>query len=266
MNEEFSRWGQRFPGIGAEIIAREEQEYAAADIITVPSSFAARSFMQMGVPPKKLRTIPYGVDVRRFRKLSDPPKERFDVLFVGAVSFQKGIPYLLRAFELVKHPRKRLRVIGAVQDEMARFLRGRHFDAVDFLGTVPQSDLAPIINSSHVFVLPSIQDGFGMVLNQAMACGCPVICSTNTAAEDLVEHGKEGFIVPIRDQHAIAIRLQQLCDDRDLRLKLAEASLRRVHHANGWAQYGDQFGALCRTLSRAVCEQDVLASLNDATN
>jgi glycosyltransferase involved in cell wall biosynthesis len=250
--EEFSIWGQSFPAVGADIVSREEQEYAIADMITVPSTFAARSFIDMGVPVEKVATIPYGVDVRRFQKVADAPDDRFEVLFVGAVSFQKGVPYLLQAFASLKHPRKRLRLVGAVQGEMVKFLQNNRFDDIEFLGPLPQTDLIPIMSSSHVFVLPSVQDGFGMVLSQAMACGCPVICSTNTAAHDLIEEGREGFIVPIRDPRAILIRLEQLCQDAALQRRMGEVALQRVKSVGGWDHYGAQFGALCTDLAHRV--------------
>src|SRR5262249_39296909 len=188
-------------------IAREEMEYAAADVITVPSNFCVRSFVEMGVPPQKIRKIVYGVDLSRFRKVADPQPDGFDVLFVGQVSFRKGVPYLLEAFAGLKHPRKRLRIVGAMQPEMKVFLQNKHFENVEFLGPLPQRDLIPFMSASHVMVLPSIEDGLGLVLGQAMACGCPIICSTNTGGGGLLSAGQGGFVVAVRGAAAITPRL-----------------------------------------------------------
>src|SRR5262245_23263417 len=125
LTEEFKRWGQQFPGIDPRAVAREEREYSAADVITVPSRFCVRSFEEMGIAPQKIRKIVYGVDLSRFRKVADPPSDRFEVLFVGQVSFRKGIPYLLAAFAALKHPRKRLRLVGGMEPEMKIFLQGK---------------------------------------------------------------------------------------------------------------------------------------------
>lgn len=248
LNEEFKRWGQEFPGIDSRSVAKEEDEYAAADVITLPSGFCVRSFVQMGVPARKLRKIPYGVELSRFKKVADPPADRFEVLFVGQVSLRKGVPYLLEAFQRLKHSRKRLRVVGAMQNEMRAFLRERRFEDVEWLGPVPQPQLVPIMSSSHVMVLPSIEDGLGLVLGQAMACGCPVICSTNTGGEELLNDGREGFVVPIRDARAITARLEQLCQDFSLRDQMSEAARRRVGQIGGWDEYGREYGKLCREL------------------
>jgi starch synthase len=252
LSEEFKRWGQEFPGIDPRAVAKEENEYAAADFITVPSSFCVRSFVQMGVPEGKIRKVPYGVDLRSFEKVADPSPDRFEALFVGAVSFQKGVPYLLAAFERFKHPRKRLRVVGAITNEMKIFLRDKSLKDVEFLGPIPQSKLVPIMSASHVLLLPSIQDGFGLVLGQSMACGCPVICSTNTGGADLIENGQEGFVVPIRDPQSITARLEELAQDPSLRDRMGEAARCRVKQIGGWNDYGDNYANLCRELSGRV--------------
>jgi glycosyltransferase involved in cell wall biosynthesis len=204
----------------------------------------------MGVPPEKLRKIPYGVDLRRFRKVANPPPDRFEVLFVGQVSFRKGVPYLLEAFKGLKHPHKRMRVVGAVQPEMRTFLRERRFDHVDFVGSLPQRDLVPIMSSSHVMVLPSIEDGLGLVLGQAMACGCPIICTTNTGGEELLVGKQREFIVPIRSGQAILNNLTRLCEDRELQNRMSEAASSTVEGLGGWDDYGTRYGSLCRDLTR----------------
>jgi glycosyltransferase involved in cell wall biosynthesis len=245
LEEEFARWGQVFPGIDPRGVRREEQEYEEADLITVPSQFAFRSYVAQGISASKLRRIPYGVELSRFRKVDSPPADRFEVLFVGAVSFQKGVPYLLEAFKQLRHSSKRLRVVGGIQEEMSRFLRGRKVEDVEFLGSVPQSSLSQIMSTSHVLVLPSIQDGFGMVLSQAMACGCPVICSTNTGGEDLLSSDLHDWIVPIRDARAITERLERLCQDRELQERLREQVQLLVAGLGGWDDYGQRFSEIC---------------------
>jgi glycosyltransferase involved in cell wall biosynthesis len=246
--EEFKRWGQDFPEIDPRAVAREEREYLLADLITVPSSFAAKSFLDWGIPVERVQAIPYGVELERFCKVAEPPRDSFEVLFVGSVSFQKGVPYLLEAFKGIKRSNKRLRVVGAVQGEMARFLRGKNTEKVEFLGPIGQSRLVSIMSTSHVLVLPSIQDGFGMVLSQAMACGCPVICSQNTAGEDLVVHGRDGYVIPIRSSEKIRDRLEQLSQDPQLQHRMSEAAVRRVQLLGGWDDYGAAFAQACEAM------------------
>lgn len=250
LQEEYALQGRTFKGIDERIIDKEEAEYEQADLITVPSSFAKRSFIQMGIPEEKLRLVPYGVELEKFYPVEQSSQELFDVLFVGSASFQKGIPYLLQAFGRLQHPQKRLTIVGTVQPELVNILnQAASEENIILTGHIPQPQLKKIMSRSHVMVLPSVQDGFGMVMAQAMACACPIIATTNTGAEELFTDGVEGFIVPIRNADAITERLQLLADNPDLQQKMSKASLAQVKKIGGWDSYGtamfDLFSNLC---------------------
>jgi starch synthase len=242
--EEFRRWGLEAPLTDPRASAREECIYETADAITVPSSFSRRSFIEKGVPAEKLHIIPYGVRLETFSKVADPSEDRFEVLFAGHVSLRKGVPYLLRAFAELKHPRKRLRLAGSVAPEFKTLLGRMPQEHVEFLGSISQEQLPRMMSESNVVVLPSVEDGFGLVLSQALACGCPVIATTNTGGEDLITDGIEGFIVPIRDAPALTDRMERLAEDTALGRRMSEAALDRVKHIGGWRQYGDEWETL----------------------
>jgi glycosyltransferase involved in cell wall biosynthesis len=245
VGEEFRRWGVELPVSDIRDTLREEKIYEQADAITVASHFAARSYLEYGIPAEKLHVIPYGVRLERFTPLPEGPAAgTFEVLFAGAVGLRKGVPYLLQAFAELRQPRKRLRVVGAVQKDIRGVLARLPQEHVEFLGALPQPELAKWMARSHVMVLPSIEEGLALVQAQALACGCPVICSTNTGGEDLFSDGVEGFVVPVRDAAAIAERMQRLADDRDLQQRMREAALRRVRSIGGWAEYGERWERL----------------------
>jgi glycosyltransferase involved in cell wall biosynthesis len=247
--DEFRRWGLAPPVGDPRVTVREEAIYEVADAITVPSSFSRRSFIELGVPAEKIHTIPYGVRLETFAKVADPSTDAFEVLFVGHVSLRKGVPYLLEAFQQLKHPAKRLRVIGAMSPEIKQLVDRLPKENVEFLGSIPQMQLPKIMSESHVLVLPSIEDGFGLVLSQALACGCPILASTNTGGDDLISDGTEGFIVPIRDVDALTDRMQRLADDPALQYRMSEAALARVKHLGGWRHYGDLWESLLQRLT-----------------
>jgi starch synthase len=241
LREEYDRQGIHFSGIDPRVIRREEAEYEAADLITVPSTFALNTFVESGIDRRKMRVAPYGVDLKIFFPCVPRDESKFNVLFVGSVTVRKGIAYLLDAFQRLRCKNKHLTVVGPVSPELESTLkRVRGQDQISFPGLVPQHQLKEIMSASHVMVLPSLEEGLALVQAQAMACGCPVIASTNTGAEDLFTEGREGFIVPIRDFVAIADRLQMLADNPELRLHMSEAALRRVKSIGGWDQYGER--------------------------
>jgi glycosyltransferase involved in cell wall biosynthesis len=255
VSEEYRRWGVDLPVSDIRDTIREEKIYAMADAITVGSSFARRSFLEEGVPADKVHVIPYGVRLEAFATpLASPAAsktsaETFDVLFAGSISLRKGVPYLLEAFRRLRHPAKRLRLAGAMDASMKQVLNRLPLESVEFLGPLARPELAQWMSRSHVLVLPSIEDGFGLVMAEAMACGCPVISSTNTGGDDLYTEGAEGFIVPIRDPVAIADRMQQMADDQVLQRKMSSAALRRVQSIGGWSDYGEKWERLLRELT-----------------
>ncbi len=251
VREEYLRWGVPIRGCDPRIIAREEAEYAAADAITVPSEFARRSFLEMGVADGKIVKVPLGVLLSRFRPNRRPPQDSFEVLFAGTVSLRKGIPYLIQAFQMLDHPSKRLRLAGPIEPEIRPVLEKLDLTNVELLGAMPQEKLAECMSGSHVMVLPSIEDGFGMVQAQAMACGCPVISSLNTGGQDLFQDGVEGFLVPIRSPEAIHERLAQLAADPELQGRMSTAAQLRVRSLGGWSDYGARYASFLNTLVRS---------------
>ncbi len=251
--EEHRRWGVPPPAAKPHIALREEKIYAQADAITVPSTVAKRSFVQMGVSAGKIHVIPYGVRLERFLPPSDrvshPPEDAFEVLFAGGVSLRKGVPYLLQSFARLKHPRKRLMVVGSVSSDLRALLFRLPTDSVVFAGSISQPLLAEQMRRSHVLVLPSVEEGLALVQGQAMACGCPVISTVATGAEDLFTDSVQGFIVPDRDVRALTDRMQRLADDPTLRAQMGASALERVKSLGGWDAYGDQWENLLHRLT-----------------
>ena len=248
LREEFLRWGRPATACDPRIIEREEKEYAQADAITVPSEFARGSFIEMGVPPEKVHKLPYGVNLQRFQPVGVPPSDTFEVLFAGGVTFQKGIPYLLEGFRLFRHPHKRLRIVGGVNPEILPHLTKYLSEHTEVLGAVPQTRLREIMSTSHVLVMPSVQEGLALVQGQAMACGCALISTTNTGGRDLFTEGVEGFEVPIRSPEAIAEKLELLADSPEVLARMRKAALARVASLGGWSDYGQRFYALIKEL------------------
>jgi starch synthase len=247
--EEHRRWNVPYTTPAAHIVRREEAIYAVADAITVPSNVARRSFLAQGIAAEKVHVIPYGVRLDKFTPGDARSTETFEVLFAGQISLRKGIPYLLEAFAQLRHPQKHLTLAGTVQDDIRQFLTKLPTEHVTFAGSLPQTELAARMARSHVLALASVEEGLALVQGQALACGCPVVATTATGAEDLFTDGVEGFIVPDRDTVAFASRLQQLADDAALRERMSAAALQRVKTLGGWDHYGDQWDRLLHTLT-----------------
>jgi len=239
LTEEHARWKQPVPRTYflPWIVERGLAEYEAADGIMVPSGFVKRSFVDRGIDPERVHLCPYGVDLSMFKP---QPREdgRFRVIFAGAQSIRKGIGYLFEALRpLVKSGAVELWLVGPAVGESRDILR-ENADLFVHHGVQPRGKLSWYYSQASVLVLPSIEEGLAYVQAQAMACGTPVIGTTNSGAEDLFTDGVEGFIVPPRDPAAIRDRVQRLIDEPDLLARMRVASLQRVQSIGGWAQYG----------------------------
>lgn len=242
LKEEHDLWGFHYRPIDRQVIDQELQEYELCDRIAVPSSFAERTFVERGIPQAKMIRNPYGVNLDIFRPW--PKRDsRFRILFVGNVSLQKGIGYLLRAMALLRRLDCDLWLIGPTSPTMLQFVNNfiltNNLDqTVKLIGTVPYASLPDYYSQASVFVLPSVQEGLALVQAQAMACGLPVIATTNTGAAELFENGQEGFIIPIRSPEAIAECIETLATSPDLFNHMRALCLQRVHSTGGWENYG----------------------------
>lgn len=238
LREEYALLGLPFAGVPNWAIEAELAEYAEADTIQLPSTFVYDSFIARGVSEEKLFLNPYGVELRDFRPCA-PKEATFTVLFAGSICIRKGVHTLLQAFNKAGISGSRLWLAGGGGGEAAWIFKRSPMDGVERLGKLSWGELAVAMSRASVFVLPSIEEGLATVQAQALACGTPIIATTNTGAASLITDGVEGFILPIRDPDAIAEKLVLLHERPDLRQAMSEAALRRVKELGGWRTFVD---------------------------
>jgi len=229
----YERHGQVFVGTSARIIERELAEYEAADAIAVPSAFAAETFTSRGVPAEKLMINPYGVNLTKF---TPPPARnhvRPRILFVGRVGLRKGVPDLLEAFAPLAGQAE-LHLVGPIEPGFQMPEAAN----VHVRGPVPMSQLPGEYAAADIFCLPSWEEGFALVLLQAMAMGLPVIASAATGVGDILTPGKDGEIVAAGDGPALTAALADLLGDADKRRAQGLAARARVADGFDWAGYG----------------------------
>lgn len=243
--EEYELNGLEHGGHHPAITERELAEYERTDYVCVPSLYAWRSFIEKGFPKEKLLINPYGVDLRHFPR-REKPDDVFRVVFCGALSVRKGLIYLLKAFSELNLPNSELLLIGSRQAETEPLLARFASDRIRHVGPFREFDLHEYYRLGSVFCLPSIEDGFGMVLVQAMASGLPLICSTNTGGADLIAEDREGFVVPVRDVDALKQKILFLYENPDIRAEMADAARARAEADFTWDHYGARALALYR--------------------
>lgn len=205
---------ERFPELASALQAaqeplwklkRKDQEVQLADHIFVASSFTKQSLQDAGVSTDKISVVPYGAPTDYFYPRPKPDSD-FRALYVGQVSPRKGIQYLLQAWQELQLSAAELLLVGVncfPQPWLSSYEKlFRH------IPSVPHHDLNQYYSLASVFVFPSLVEGFGLVLLEAMACGIPVITTPHTAGPDILTDGVEGFIIPIRDVNALKEKLE----------------------------------------------------------
>lgn len=223
--------------ISDELLYKLSNESKMADHIVVASTFTKETLIENGVLEKNITIIPYGVNSESF-----PFKERnfnlnirpLRVLFVGQMIQRKGISYLFDAIENLSKIRK-----------VELTLCGRGFFDDELLATYSKNNIFIKKNLSHnqllfelhrndIMVLPSLVEGFGLVILEAMSTGLPVIATKNTGGFDVIESNIDGFIIPIRDSNSILNILSNLDESKLEKLSIAAKNKAKVYN---WAKF-----------------------------
>lgn len=201
--------------------------------ITVSDAVQRFYVEQAGFPPRRLVTVRHGIDrVATGSPTPDVSPEAREITLgsVARLAPQKGLPVLLRAVRALTDLGHRLRLVlaGSGEDEAA-LRREAHdlgiADRVRFAGQV--SDVPALIRSLDLFVLPSRWEGFGLVLLEAMAEGCPIVASRVGGIPEVVADGESGILVPPDDPRALTEAIATLIRDPARRHALGRAGRRR---------------------------------------
>jgi glycosyltransferase involved in cell wall biosynthesis len=203
------------------------QEPGMADYCIAASQFTRRTLLDNGVEPDRVFVVPYGVNIAATVRMQSRRFERFRVLFVGQKVQRKGLSYLLDAWSKLRLPNAELVLVGrGTRDEA---LLSQYAGIYRDVENVSDVELDALYRSADLFCMPSLVEGFGLVYLEALARGIPIIGTPNTGAAELITHGREGFIVPIRDAEALAHYIEwgyshraELDDMRGLALKVAQ--------------------------------------------
>lgn len=223
-------------------IERKDAELQLADVVFVASSYTRKTLEVAPAFKGSVVVIPYGAPERAasapvVAKAASPVLR---VLFVGSLGQRKGLSYLFDACRQLKGAVS-LTVIGQKPLEPCAAL-DRELKDVRWIPSCAHQQVLAEMAAHDVFVFPSLFEGFGLVLLEAMAMGLPVITTSHTAGPDILRDGVDGFIVPIRDSQAIASRLHQLHQDPALLASMSAHSRERAREFT-WRKYEDILAA-----------------------
>lgn len=244
--EEYKKHGLTRNPMHPLTVERMVKEADEADCIVAPSRLVADSYVAAGYKACKLAVNPLGVDLPVVpAEEKREPRDSFRFAFVGQLSIQKGLPGLLRVWKKLAPPIAELVLAGVIPPEESVVIEPLLRDTPGVKWDGHCHDVPALMRSCDAFVLPSAQDGFGLVVLEAMANGLPVIVSDRVGAQDCVSEGKSGFIFRFGDADALADRMNEWLND-PANARFMGAVARDAARKYSWEDYGKGVAKLCR--------------------
>jgi glycosyltransferase involved in cell wall biosynthesis len=240
----------KFYSLGNRALNRSKLEYREANRIIVPSKYTYETFLGRGVDLDKIDIIPLDANASVPQKIPKKTNTGFTVGVVGGGLLRKGYIYIFRAWDglcidggklLIKGNKSELIQSKEIQNIIKR---NKNIEFVDYV-----EDINDFYKECDIFCLPSIDDGFGMVVFEAMANALPVIVTKNVGASTFVVHGENGYIVNIRSSDELKKGILSLYKDKIKLSEFSEKSLQIYeNYTNSNTSYLNSVGILFSSL------------------
>jgi len=219
-------------------LEQKDRELAEAEVIVVPATFVRRSIEHFHTLKARFVVAPYGADtsaeVKRWTKAdADGPLR---LIFVGGIGPRKGVHLLFEALSKLRPGACHLTLVGRWDLGYQEWLESRYPINYEWLGPLGKDEVNAAYRKSHVLVFPSLAEGFGLVITEAMASGIPVITTERSGGLNIIDEGKDGWIVEAGDPEAIRSRIEYLLDNRSTLPEVASAARRKAEFYS-WERY-----------------------------
>lgn len=230
---------------------RRDEELAITDLILCNSSFTKDTLINAGINENKIKIIPLAFP-KTLEKINEKAKNKpIKFLYAGNQSIRKGTHLLYEAWRKCDfgNNEAELWLVGKINEEL---LLGKNLPAnVVVKENIPHDELMLLYQEVDVFVLPTLADGFGMVVTEAMSQGVPVITTTNSCGPDIIDNKKNGWVIPAGDINAIEKAMRWVINNRD---QLPEISSNALEKARSW-QWVDYRNALVKMVNEEWLRQ-----------
>lgn len=229
-------WGEA-PGfsnrgiIGKRVRTHLQKPIRSALAVAGIGSRAVRAYRSL-FPHLRVFNIPYFCDLTTYREAAAKKRDQFkstvDVLFSGQLIERKGVDLLIEAFSRIHEetPKLRIRLLGTgpLRNKLGSMIPANCRGRIQFLGFKEPTETPSVFAASDIFVLPSRYDGWGVVVNEALGAGLPLIVSDRVGAQDLVNDGINGFIIPAGSIDPLATALLNLAKSESARQSFSSMS------------------------------------------
>lgn len=247
LESEYERWPEWLATLtgfknSEKKLNTKDEELSLADRIYVASSFTARTLIDFPGQLPPVEVIPYG-----FPEVCTKPKEysykknrALKLLFVGGLTQRKGLADLFavadklgRHIELTVVGRKTSSECPALDSALVKH---------NWIPSLPHKEILNLMQAHDVLVFPSLFEGFGLVITEAMSQGTPVITTNRTAGPDLITHNKNGWLIEAGDSNLLLEAIEKLLDQPD-EIESAGKEAVKTAKARPWSVYGEELAA-----------------------
>jgi glycosyltransferase involved in cell wall biosynthesis len=208
-------------------------------------------------PNQKIGIIFNGVDTEKFQSSKEMRNlQTFKVLCISRLTARKGIGYLIEAIGILcdKYPFLKLKIVGEGDSKVLLEKQTEELglnNTIEFRGRVRHDRLPGIYSGSHVFVLPSLNEGMSNTMLEALSSGLPIVATNTGGTKELVEDGLNGFIVRMKNKKDIADKLEKLMLDRDLCQRMGAKSREKAEKMS-WKSVANEYMDVYREIFRSA--------------
>jgi len=236
-------WASTITGLkdSTEKLARKDTELALADQIIVASQFTKNTLSLYPGKLAPITVIPYGFpEVAKHRTYEPVENRPLKMLYVGSLGQRKGISYLFEATNALKE-RVSLTVVGKKSSPNCDILN-QELKKHQYIESLPHNEILQLMQNHDILVFPSLFEGFGLVITEAMSQGTPVITTNRTAGPDLIEHNKTGWVVEAGSSEALQKCIENILEKPNLVAKIGTAAMQAAAK-RPWATYSKELAA-----------------------
>ncbi len=234
----------------------EKIKLSFADVIITSSEYSKSEIVSVGINPDSVHVLSPGLDREKYNiSYSSNRSDSKKILCVGNYVPRKGIIYAIEALSQIERQNYSLHLVGNRKNNSSYYNQLNNAveklkltECVVFHDGSDQENIKQLYASADIFVLPSFKETFGIVFLEAMHYGLPIITTNVSAMPELIEEGKNGFLVPPADSQALAKAISTLIENPDLRKQMGEAGRKKVADSYYWEQSGFKFVAILESL------------------
>ncbi len=219
-------------------IKRKDEELALADHIFVASSFTASTLKHYSGELSEISIIPYGFpEVSELKNYKRTNNQKIKLLFVGGLSQRKGIADVFEAIEPLKDYVE-LTVVGRLPNVEVPVLN-KALAECNYIPSLAHSEILQLMKVNDVLLFPSLFEGFGLVITEAMSQGTPVITTNRTAGPDLITHGENGWIVEPGNALVLREMIETIIKNPEI-IELNGTAAHKLAASRPWNKYGSE--------------------------